>query len=132
MPGIINNFYLESINLNSSLRSCNPIDTFKRVQPFFDGMGITRIANITGLDKIGIPVAICVRPNAKHLSVSQGKGVTWEIARISAAMESIESFHAENPAPPSLHGSYSILKKSHAVINPLFLHRDFLSAICII
>jgi ribosomal protein S12 methylthiotransferase accessory factor YcaO len=47
-------------------------------------MGITRLGNITGLDRIGIPVAIAVRPNSRSVSVSQGKGLELPQALASA------------------------------------------------
>ncbi len=61
-------------------------------------MGITRIASVTGLDRIGIPVAIAVRPNSRSISVAQGKGQTKQFALASAAMEAIETWHAEDLA----------------------------------
>lgn len=73
-----------------------PEETLDIVRRHFTAFGITRIADLTGLDSIGIPVCAAVRPNAKTLSVSQGKGPALEHARTSAAMESIELFHAEN------------------------------------
>jgi ribosomal protein S12 methylthiotransferase accessory factor len=57
--------------------------------------GVTRVADITGLDTIGIPVATAYRPNSRSLAVSQGKGITRQAARVSAAMEAIEHAHAE-------------------------------------
>jgi ribosomal protein S12 methylthiotransferase accessory factor len=58
-------------------------------------MGITRIADVTGLDSIGIPVVMVVRPNSRSLSVSQGKGVDLDSATASGLMESIELHTAE-------------------------------------
>jgi len=57
-------------------------------------MGITRLGNITGLDRIGIPVAVAVRPNSRSVSVSQGKGLELAQAMASALMEACEGFHA--------------------------------------
>ncbi|HCI78067.1 MAG TPA: hypothetical protein DHW02_00065, partial [Ktedonobacter sp.] len=37
-------------------RVCPPEETFSRVEPFFSTMGITRVADITHLDDLGIPV----------------------------------------------------------------------------
>ena len=59
-------------------------------------MGITRIADVTGLDRIGIPVAMAVRPNSRSVSVAQGKGQTAELAFASAVMEAVETWHAED------------------------------------
>ena len=68
-------------------------DDYKRVMPM---MGITRVANITGLDVIGLPVYTAIRPNARLLSTSQGKGIDDASAKTSALMESIELWHAEH------------------------------------
>ena len=62
-------------------------------------IGITRLGNITGLDRIGIPVAVAVRPNSRSVSVSQGKGLDLPQAMASALMEAAEGFHAEEIGP---------------------------------
>jgi YcaO-like protein with predicted kinase domain len=59
-------------------------------------MGITRIADLTGLDSIGIPVAMAVRPRSLSVSVSQGKGLTLDQAKASAFMEAAELWHGED------------------------------------
>ena len=80
-------------------------------------MGITRLGNITGLDRIGIPVAVAVRPNSRSVSVSQGKGLDLPQAMASALMEATEGFHAEEigqgGAPP-----IASLPPSRAVVDP--------------
>ncbi|MGQ2918009.1 MULTISPECIES: YcaO-like family protein [Rhizobium] len=58
--------------------------------------GITRVGDVTGLDIIGIPVWFATRPNSRGLSVSQGKGLVAEQARLSAIMEAIEGAVAED------------------------------------
>lgn len=73
-------------------------ETWSRIRPLLGDLGITRLADITGLDRIGIPVWIAVRPNSRTLSVSQGKGLDAMAARVSAAMESIETALAERPS----------------------------------
>lgn len=74
--------------------------TLQRLWPQLPVYGITRLADITGLDTIGIPVVTAVRPAAKNLSAGQGKGLTPELATASAIMEAIETYHAENLRPP--------------------------------
>jgi hypothetical protein len=39
-------------------------------------MGITRLANVTCLDRVGVPVFQAVRPNARPLSVSSS-AASW-------------------------------------------------------
>lgn len=58
-------------------------------------MGITRIADITGLDRLGIPVVQAVRPLALSNAVSQGKGSDNASAALSAILEAAETFFAE-------------------------------------
>ncbi|GAB2176337.1 YcaO-like family protein [Dongia sp. agr-C8] len=76
-------------------------ELIQRVRPHFAAAGITRVAEVTGLDRIGIPVALAVRPNSRSLSVAQGKGVQKDEAFISAVMEALELATAER-LPDSL------------------------------
>jgi YcaO-like protein with predicted kinase domain len=112
-------------DIGGTIRSCSADETINFLQPFWSRLGITRVANITGLDSIGITAAICIRPNAKHLSVSQGKGITWEHAMISSVMESIETYHAENPPSPFCYGSYAELSQSFSIISPQEFNQGF-------
>ena len=72
-----------------------PAATVERLLPLLPALGITRLADITGLDHVGLPVFVACRPNSRSLSVSQGKGLTRDAARASALMEAIELYHAE-------------------------------------
>ena len=83
-------------------------------------MGITRLGNITGLDRIGIPVAVAVRPNSRSVSVSQGKGVELSQAMASALMEAAEGFHAEEIGPLR-RSSYRPLAARQTVVDPATL-----------
>src|SRR4051812_1626364 len=74
-------------------------DTIAAILPLLPAMGISRVANVTGLDFLGIPVAMSMRPASLGLSVQQGKGLSLEAAMASAIMESVESFAAEQAAP---------------------------------
>ncbi|TBR41735.1 hypothetical protein CBF23_008990 [Marinomonas agarivorans] len=98
-------------------RAVPPQETLDRVLPHLPAMGITRLANITGLDEIGIPVMTACRPNSKSISVSQGKGVSLAAAKVSATMEAIEIFHAENIHLPVQFTSLTELKKLHDVVD---------------
>ncbi len=90
-------------------RSLKPIDTLNRVQPLLAGMGISRVANVTGLDRVGIPVYNAFRPQSRSISVSQGKGSEPLAAKVSAIMESVETFHAESIKAPIRYGSITAL-----------------------
>ena len=92
---------MRRIALPGTYRSRPPEQTLLMIKPVLGDFGITRLADVTGLDVIGIPVVMAVRPLAATLSVSQGKGATLELARVSAAMEAIELWHAEHAVPPA-------------------------------
>ena len=59
--------------------------------------GITRIADITDLDRIGLPVFTAIRPTAEDgaISIYSGKGITKDHAKASAMMEGFERYSAE-------------------------------------
>jgi YcaO-like protein with predicted kinase domain len=95
-----------------------PEETFRAVQPLLGRFGITRVANITGLDHIGIPVWQAIRPNGRTLAVSQGKGLDATSAKVSAVMESIEAWHAEYSLPPVILDSYAALSSRAVVLDP--------------
>ncbi|WP_114948536.1 YcaO-like family protein [Microvirga calopogonii] len=65
------------------------------IEPRLKEFGITRIADLTGLDIVGIPVYAAIRPNSRSLSVCQGKGLLHEVAKVSAIMEALEQAMAE-------------------------------------
>jgi len=84
--------------------------TLARLMPVLDRIGVTRLADVTALDHVGIPVVQAVRPGSRSLSVSQGKGATLDAARVSAAMEALEFHHAENYSAPLTLASHSELR----------------------
>lgn len=67
----------------------------ERLKGLAAGFGVTRLADITGLDDAGLPVWQAIRPAGLSLSVHQGKGRTDEEARIGALSEAMESHCAE-------------------------------------
>lgn len=86
-------------------RTRAPAETLALARSLMPELGITRLANLTGLDCLGVPVFAAIRPNGRSLSTSQGKGLDAESAAASALMESIETWHAENLALPVQRGS---------------------------
>jgi ribosomal protein S12 methylthiotransferase accessory factor len=82
-----------------------PQATLQRVAPQLNAMEITRCADITGLDRLGIPVFCAVRPRGHILQTSNGKGLHPLDARVSALMEAVEHFHAETPLAGSVRAS---------------------------
>lgn len=86
------------VRIDGAQRACTPEQTLERMRPHFHAAGITRLAEITGLDRIGICVAQCIRPDAIVLAVDSGKGATPSAARCSAMMEGFER-HVGETAP---------------------------------
>ena len=80
-------------------------------------MGITRLADVTGLDYIGIPVIMACRPNSRALSVAQGKGLDLDAARTSGFMEAAETFHGEHIDLPVPVASRRTLAKDCRVVD---------------
>jgi len=118
-----------------SHRTTAPGKVLDLIRPWIQSAGITRLANISGLDRIGIPVALSIRPNSRTLVCSAGKGLTLEAALVSAAMEGIEIFRAEDVKPEVTRISYSEVSrywhtipaellplKRHAVFDPHWPH----------
>src|ERR1051326_6617161 len=97
-------------------RSASLNDTIKRVLPLAPVMGITRVANVTGLDKVGIPVVMVSRPNSRSVTVSQGKGIDLASAKASGLMEAAELYHAETATLPLRLASYEELRFKHKVV----------------
>lgn len=89
--------YSETITYNSSLRAAPASVTLKHARRLGARLGITRVTDITRLDRVGIPVFVSIRPNARpgSLCVNAGKGVTQEEAQVGAWMEAIEYALAE-------------------------------------
>ena len=71
--------------------------TIERFSAYKDWAGVTRIADVTGLDRIGIPVHAAYRPCSASISVSMGKGRDRKLSFASALMESLEIHIAELP-----------------------------------
>jgi len=94
-----------------------PAETLAWVSQLAPAMGITRLANVTGLDCIGIPVVMACRPNARSVSVSQGKGLDLDAAKASGLMEAVEGYHAEHILQPLKFASYEELRYSHNVVD---------------
>jgi ribosomal protein S12 methylthiotransferase accessory factor len=78
-------------------RSVNPAETWSRIASELHHFGITRVTDITDLDEIGIPTYVAYRPDGTTVAVSIGSGLDPMQARVSATMESVEVWHAENP-----------------------------------
>lgn len=87
----------QEFRLSSSLRAeCLDV-TLNHAQALAQGLGISRVTDITRLDVVGVPVFASIRPDAQpgSLCVNAGKGITVGEARAGAYMEAIEYAFAE-------------------------------------
>ncbi|MEU9714033.1 YcaO-like family protein [Streptomyces sp. NPDC047976] len=94
----------EMVVLPGTVRARTPEETWDALAGRLPQFGITRVADLTGLDCIGLPVFTAIRPASLTLSTSQGKGATPLLAKLSAVMEAIELWHAEQPLPVDAYG----------------------------
>ena len=94
-------------------RTQSPAATFEAVRPYLGRAGVTRIADVTGLDHIGVPTTLALRPNAPTMACSSGKGVTLEQAYVSGAMEAFELHAAETAELTPIRASYNDMARSY-------------------
>ncbi|MFI7544730.1 YcaO-like family protein [Actinoplanes sp. NPDC049599] len=96
---------LTTVRLPGTNRARPPAATLRMAREAAAKVGVTRVADITRLDTLAIPTYQAVRPLSRTLAVSQGKGVTPELAKLSALLESVETWHVEQPMTPVLTAS---------------------------
>lgn len=80
-------------------RSIPPEQFYKILESESGIAGVTRLGDLTNLDRIGFPVWQAVRPAGRAQSVHQGKGWRALDARIGALGEALESHFAERVEP---------------------------------
>lgn len=126
------NMPLLASRADGTWRLRDPAQTLAWVAPRIAACGITRCADVTHLDPIGLPVHCAIRPTAAVLQVSNGKGLTHAAAQVSALMEGVEFFHAENPAAGSLErwSMQELRERGEAYLPPAELHGFHANAYC--
>lgn len=92
--------------------------------------GITRIADITDLDRIGLPIYTAIRPTAEDgaISIYGGKGITKDHAKASAMMEGFERYSAEKQdCDEVIVANINEISENGDYINPVSLNlpKDF-------
>ncbi|HMG23425.1 MAG TPA: YcaO-like family protein [Kofleriaceae bacterium] len=92
-----------------TLRAASLAATWRRFAPVARRAGITRLAELTGLDTLGVPVFAAIRPLGRSVSTQQGKGTTPLAARVSALMEGLETWSAEHLVLPVVRASWRAL-----------------------
>ena len=120
----IERFHLQSRqkwSVNGTSRITPAQETLERVTHISQKIGVTRLADITNMDILGIPNYSAVLPGTEdYIWVYSGKGPTKAHARASALMESIERYCSLPSSGPKnfIQGSYDQLSKSFNVLHP--------------
>jgi ribosomal protein S12 methylthiotransferase accessory factor len=99
-----------------------PEETERRIVPILARIPVTRIADLTPLDEIRLPVFTVVTPLAKDLTTHMGKGIDATSARVSALMEAVERISAETaPTAMTVHSSFAELIRTsdHRPVDPI-------------
>ena len=97
-------------------------DTIAKIVPLCKKIGVTRLSDITHMDKLYIPNYSAILPGTEDLIwVYSGKGPTKAHAKASALMEAIERHSSLSSTYPKtfIRGSYLQLSKSYTrVLHP--------------
>lgn len=115
-PSFPRHIALSKLHRQGTHRAKVPNYTVSVLRRLCNRFGITRIANVTGLDRIGLPIVMVVRPESKSLAVAQGKGIDLASATASGLMESIETWHAERVTPERV-ASFAELRAGEQAID---------------
>ena len=105
-------------------RSVRPAATIRRASKVLDIIGVTKVADVTDLDRVGIPNFMTVRPHdlGPGISYYNGKGTTRAAAHAGALMEAIERHAGERYDGPVIISSHYNLRSDHACVDPLEIH----------
>lgn len=103
-------------------RTVPPEMTLEKALQVCHRIGVTRLADITGMDRLGIPNYSAVLPGTEdYIWVYSGKGMTHQHAKASALMESIErycSLPSSNHDRVYIRGTVQELTKSYDLVHP--------------
>src|ERR1035441_1813528 len=126
MPHELRIHHAPKIASRFSERTVPAEQTLARARAMAAAKGVTRLADITGLDRVGIPVFTAVVPKSDDtITVYNGKGCSPLDARTGALMEGIERQTALDTDIEIIKGSYAQLRHyaSRAIDPDLFNHR---------
>jgi ribosomal protein S12 methylthiotransferase accessory factor YcaO len=101
-------------------RSVPPTTTIRRALPILETIGVTRVSEVTGLDRIGIPNFLSVRPQdlGPGISYYNGKGTRRVDAYAGALMEAVERHAGEQCNYDMLVASYAEATKFGPTVDP--------------
>jgi ribosomal protein S12 methylthiotransferase accessory factor len=102
-----------------------PERTFAQIEPVARRAGVTRLSDITHLDRIGIPAYSAVVPRSRDIvSIYNGKGATRIDAACGALMEAIERQSALELKSRIVSGSHAELSRSTRTLDPASLVQE--------
>lgn len=104
----------------TSVRSRDCADTDRLLSRLGPQLGITRVADVTQLDTLGIPCFTAVRPGP-GTSVYSGKSLDPVDARVGAQMEAIETAVAFGHPPALCHGPHRVAARHGPALDPACL-----------
>lgn len=112
--------HLKKYSSRGVTRAVPPRVTIRRAAQKMSAAGITRVADITLLDRLGIPNFMSVRPNdlGPGISYYNGKGTTRSDAHAGALMEAIERHAGETCDYEIICGTYNNLSRHHSCVYP--------------
>ena len=94
-------------------------DVLARVRDCAARVPITRVSDLTPLDRLRLPAYSATTPLARDLTTHMGKGLDADSAQLSAMMEAVERVSAERPQQAPLRLSFrSILNDVPVAIDP--------------
>jgi ribosomal protein S12 methylthiotransferase accessory factor len=101
-------------------RAVSPRSTIRTAAPLMDRIGVTRVGDVSYLDRSRLANFVAVRPQpgAHGISYYSGKGATRAQARASAMMEAIERYSGEQCDAPVVTATYEELSRDHRVVDP--------------
>lgn len=103
-------------------RTVAPGETVRRVRGLAGRMGVTRLSDITGLDRVGIPTFSAIVPlSGDSISVYTGKGARRADAKAGALMEAIERQAALRARPALVEASVEELRREMPFVDPATL-----------
>jgi ribosomal protein S12 methylthiotransferase accessory factor len=98
-------------------RVCSAEETELGLRSVLGRVPVTRVSDLTPLDRLGLPVFTAVTPFARDLTTHMGKGADAVSAKVSACMEAIERLSAETAGTAAtVRGSFASLQQGEGPI----------------
>lgn len=119
---IIESFSKNTLKVDPSISSriCSFEDTLSKALKVKDKVGISRVANITGMDRLQIPNFSAYIPDGQEnqITVFGGKGMSVEEAKVGSILEAVERASAIQDDSRITFSKYSPQKDQIKMIKP--------------